>query len=156
MIFFGQNQSNAIEKLSEAGHVYPIFKEELERSKKMKKLFISCPMRGRKDEDIKKSFERMHRIAEAIFDEKLEVIDTFIQNDPPATKSIAVWYLGESIKKMANADYFIGIRNCWAYSGCSVERAVADYYDIPRFIVDLEYAAPDVENDDLWRSRVND
>lgn len=111
----------------------------------MKKLFISCPMRGRKDEDIKKSFERMHKIAEAVFNEKLEVIDTFIQNDPPATKSIAIWYLGESIKKMANADYFIGIKDCWAYSGCITERGVADLYEIPRFLIDLEYIAPDVE-----------
>lgn len=76
----------------------------------MKKLFISCPMRGRKEEDIKKSFERMHRIAEAVFDEKLEVINTFTKSDPPATKSIAIWMLGEYIKKMANADYFIGVK----------------------------------------------
>ena len=113
----------------------------------MKKLFISCPMRGRKEEDIKKSFERMHKIAEAVFDEKLEVIDTFIQNDPPATKSIAIWYLGESIKKMANADYFIGIKNCWGYHGCMVEKCVADLYDIPSFLIDLERVAPDIEND---------
>lgn len=111
----------------------------------MKKLFISCPMRGRKEEDIKNSFERMHRIAEAVFDEKLEVIDTFIQNDPPATKSIALWYLGESIKKMANADYFIGTKNCWTYSGCIVEKCVADLYDIPSFLIDLERVAPDAE-----------
>jgi len=109
----------------------------------MKKLFISCPMKGRKEEDIKKSFERMHEIAEAIFDEKLEVIDSFVEEDPPASKSVAVWYLGKSIEKMANADYFIGIKNCWSYHGCSVERAVADYYDIPQFLVDLKYAAPD-------------
>lgn len=114
----------------------------------MKKLFISCPMKGRKEEDIKKSFERMHRIAEAIFDEKLEVIDTFIQNDPPATKSIATWYLGESIKKMANADYFIGVSDCWGYPGCIVEKCAADHYDIPYFLVGLEYAAPDVAKND--------
>ena len=119
----------------------------------MKKLFISCPMRGRKEEDIKKSFERMHKIAEAVFNEKLEVIDTFIQNDPPATKSIAVWYLGESIKKMANADYFIGVKSYWKYPGCIVEREVAIQYDIPRFLVDLEYAAPDVEKDELMEKK---
>ena len=101
----------------------------------MKKLFISCPMRGRKEEDIKKSFERMHRIAEAIFDEKLEVIDSFVEEDPPASKSVAVWYLGKSIEKMANADYFIGIKDSWSYPGCHVEWTVADYYDIPIFLV---------------------
>lgn len=113
----------------------------------MKKLFISCPMRGRKDEDIKKSFERMHRIAEAIFDEKLEVIDSFIEENPPEGVNPAIWYLGESIKRMADADYFIGPKGYWQYPGCAVEREVADQYDIPRFYVDFEYVAPDIEND---------
>jgi len=145
MIFFGNDQSNAIDKLAEAGHVYPISKEELERSMKMKKLFISCPMRGRKEEDIKKSFERMHEIAEAIFDEKLEVIDSFIEENPPEGVNPGIWYLGESIKKMADADYFIGLKNCCKYSGCLFEKYAADHYDIPSFVIDLEYVAPDVE-----------
>lgn len=42
----------------------------------MEKLFISCPMRRRTEEQIRKSMEQMHKIAEAIFDEKFEVIDT--------------------------------------------------------------------------------
>lgn len=37
----------------------------------MEKLFISCPMRGRTEEQIRKSMEQMHKIAEAIFDEKI-------------------------------------------------------------------------------------
>lgn len=114
----------------------------------MKKLYISCPMRGRTEENIKKSFEKMHKIAEAVFNEKLEVIDPFIKNDPPATKSIAIWMLGESIKKMASADYFIGTKGYWKYPGGIVERDVADQYDIPKFSVDLEYAAPDVDEDE--------
>lgn len=44
----------------------------------MEKLFISCPMRGRTEEQIRKSMEQMRKIAEAIFDEKFEVIDTWI------------------------------------------------------------------------------
>lgn len=30
----------------------------------MKKLFISCPMTGREEENIEKSIEKMHKIAE--------------------------------------------------------------------------------------------
>lgn len=37
----------------------------------MKKLFISCPMRGRTEYAIKASMEQMHRIAEAVFGEEL-------------------------------------------------------------------------------------
>ncbi len=43
----------------------------------MKKLFISCPMKGRKEEDIKESIEKMHKIAEIIFNEELEVIKSY-------------------------------------------------------------------------------
>lgn len=48
----------------------------------MEKLFISCPMRGRTEEQIRKSMERMHKIAEAIFDEELEVIPTYFEGTP--------------------------------------------------------------------------
>lgn len=34
----------------------------------MEKLFISCPMRGRSDAEIKATMEQMHKIAEAVFD----------------------------------------------------------------------------------------
>ena len=75
----------------------------------MKKLFISVPMKGRTEAQIRATMEQMHHIAEAVFGEELEVIQTYISDDPPADANQAVWYLGESIKKMADADYFIGI-----------------------------------------------
>lgn len=40
----------------------------------MKKLFISVPMRNRTEYAIKASMEQMHKIAEAVFGEELEVI----------------------------------------------------------------------------------
>ena len=49
----------------------------------MKKLFISCPMKGRTEENIRKSMEKMHKIAEIIFDQELEVIPTYINDNPP-------------------------------------------------------------------------
>lgn len=113
----------------------------------MKKLFISCPMKNRSDENIHKSMEQMHQIAEAVFGEKLEAIHSFIEENPPEGVNTPIWYLGESIKKMASADYFIGVSDCWGYPGCITEKCAADHYDIPYFLVGLEYVAPDVEND---------
>ena len=49
----------------------------------MKKLFISCPMKGRTEEDIRKSIHRMHKMAEAAFDQELEVIPSYIEDKPP-------------------------------------------------------------------------
>lgn len=109
----------------------------------MKKLFISCPMRGRTEENIRNSMERMHRIAEAMFGEELEVIPSYIEHTPPKDAKQAVWYLGESIKKMAEADYFIGVHYESAFAGCNIERDVAQSYNIPAAFVDISIVMPD-------------
>lgn len=114
----------------------------------MKKLFISCPMRGRTEEAIRASMEQMHKIAEAVFGEELEVIPTYIEDDPPLFVQEAIWYLGESIKMMAEADYFIGIYDPErAFNGCIIENHVASLYKIPCYIVNLDYVAPDVTDE---------
>jgi hypothetical protein len=109
----------------------------------MKKLFISCPMRGRTEENIRNSMERMHKIAEATFGEELEVIQTYIPNEAPDVTHRRVWYLGESIKMLAEADYFIGIHYEGAFPGCNVERDVAQAYGIPHAFVDISLVMPD-------------
>ncbi|MBR4707925.1 MAG: hypothetical protein IKP29_07715 [Pseudobutyrivibrio sp.] len=109
----------------------------------MKKLFISCPMRGRKEEDIKKSMEKMHNIAEATLGEKLEVIPSFIDYQPPENVEKAIWYLGESIKKLAEADVVICVSDSWNWPGCRIERDAAAGYGIPLIETDIRYIAPD-------------
>jgi len=109
----------------------------------MKKLFISCPMRGRKEEDIKKSMEKMHNIAEATLGEKLEVIPSFIEHQPPENVEKAIWYLGESIKKLAEADVVICVSESWNWPGCKIERDVASNYGIPLIETDVMHIAPD-------------
>ena len=112
----------------------------------MKKLFISCPMKGRTEENIRKSMEKMHKIAEIVFDQELEVIPSYIEHKPPEGHKAAVWYLGESIKKLAEADYFIGIGYSSLFKGCAIEWAIAEGYDIPRTRVEIEELMPDVLN----------
>lgn len=110
----------------------------------MKKLFISCPMKGRTEENIKKSMEKMHKMAEIVFDQELEVIPSYIEDNPPETTNKRIWYLGESIKMMADADYYIGIRWTNGFAGCGVENEVADYYGLKRTYVNMEELMPDV------------
>ena len=87
----------------------------------------------------------MHRIAEAVFDTEFEVIPTFIEEDAPECASQRLWYLGESIKKMADADTFIGIYDKdKEFDGCIVENYTAKNYNIPQYLVDIAYVAPDV------------
>lgn len=111
----------------------------------MKKLFISCPMRGRTEEAIKATMGRMHKIAEAIFSEELEVLPTYFEGKPPEDVNERLWYLGESIKKMSEADYFIGIYDSQKdYDGCLIENYTAKLYGVSQYLVNLAYVAPDV------------
>lgn len=108
-----------------------------------KKLYISCPMAGRCEEAIRHDMDRMHRMAEIVFDQELEVIPSVIENDPPEGVNWPIWYLGESIKKMAEADYFIGIY-ADGFHGCEVEGHVARAYGIPCTYLSREALMPDV------------
>ncbi len=99
-----------------------------------KKLFISCPMKGRTEENIKKSMAKMHKIAEAVFEQELDVIDTYIEDEPPVGINPGIWYLGKSIEMMAEADYFIGpLHGGRLWRGCSIETDIAKAYNIPVF-----------------------
>lgn len=113
----------------------------------MNKLFISCPMRGRTEENIKKSMEKMHKLAEILFDQELEVIDSYIPEAAPVDlNNKRIWYLGESIKMMAEADYFIGIEYDPRYAGCNIEYSVAKAYGIPALTFSTARVAPDTSN----------
>jgi hypothetical protein len=104
----------------------------------MKKLFISAPMNGRTKENIQKSFKQLKDIAEAMFGEELEVIDTWISEEPGSgTKNPAVWYLGKSIELLSKADYFIGISYCGRFNGCNAELEIARAYGIRSAIVSM-------------------
>ena len=109
----------------------------------MKKLFISVPMKGRTEKNIRKSMQKMHKIAEAVWEQELEVIPTYIEDKPPENAKQALWYLGKSIQLMAEADYFIGIEYTNLFHGCDIERDAAFNYDIPRFLVPIKDVAMD-------------
>lgn len=96
----------------------------------MKKLFVSVPMKGRTEEEIKASIQKMKKIAEIYEGEELELIDSYIEDNPPKDSEEAVWYLGESLKKLAQADVFIGICENFDWNGCYIERKTAERYGV--------------------------
>lgn len=106
----------------------------------MKKLFISVPMKGRTQENIQRSREFLHKYAELIVGEELEVIDSYIDvYDAPFSAHDDIYYLGLSISKMADADYFVGIDyGSELWHGCDIEHSVAQSYGIPWFCVSWE------------------
>lgn len=123
----------------------------------MKKLFISCPMKGRSLDEIYNTFEILHKKAEEIFGEKLEVIPTYIEKEAPedCTNS-RIWYLAKSLELLSKADYFIGVdfdgefidEDCYPiYSGCEIETITALYYGIKMELVYYHEACPDLVRD---------
>ena len=118
----------------------------------MKKIFISCPMKGRTDEAIKKTMDKMHKYAELVLEEKLEVIPSFITDTPPSDKNKGVWYLGESIKLLSDADVFVGFdMPYWVDArGCEIEEMAAYRYGIKKISIsrdDFKYFCPDLANE---------
>lgn len=109
----------------------------------MKKLFVSVPMKGRTKEEIKASIQKMKKIAEIYEGEELELIDSYIEDNPPKDSKEAVWYLGESLKKLAQADVFIGIDEAYDWNGCYIERDTAQRYGIKTYIVSVRHVIDD-------------
>ena len=105
----------------------------------MKKLFVSVPMKGRTEEEIRESIDKMKKIAEVYEGEELELIDSYIEDNPPQNNNQAIWYLSKSIEKLANADIFIGITDTWDWNGCYVEEEVAGRYGIKSYRIDPRY-----------------
>lgn len=105
----------------------------------MKKLFVSVPMKGRKEEEIKASIQKMKNIAEIYEGEELELIDSYIEDNPPKDNNQAIWFLGESLKKLAQADVFIGINEAWDWCGCYIEIETAKRYSIKIYMTPAEY-----------------
>ena len=111
----------------------------------MKKLFISCPMKGRSEAQIRATMTQLHKIAEAVFGEELEVLDTYIQDTPLSTNNEVLWHLGESIKKLSEADCFVGVYDYEKeFNGCYIENQTAKAFGIPSYVVNLSLVAPDI------------
>ena len=109
----------------------------------MKKLFVSVPTKGRTEEEIKASIQKMKKTAEIYEGEELELIDSYIEDKPPKDSKEAVWYLGESFKKLAQADVFVGICEDYDWNGCYIESRTAERYGIKEYKIPAIYVIDD-------------
>lgn len=100
----------------------------------MKKLFISQPMNGKTEEEIMEARQKAIESAEQHLGEKVEVIDSFFKDAP--ADAMPLWYLGESLKLLSEADvaYFAPGWEC--YRGCRIENTCAHEYGIELVIED--------------------
>lgn len=94
-----------------------------------KRVFISVPMAGRTDSQIMEDIEcgKDEYIDKHPYDD-IEFVDNYISMDAPSCKNPALFYLGESIKKMAACEDVIFCGDWKKARGCLVERMVYDLY----------------------------
>lgn len=94
-----------------------------------KRVFISVPMAGRSDDEIKGDIQcRKDIYLEKHPYEGIEFVDNYVFDDAPTSKNPALFYLGESIKKMSTCDDVVFCGNWKKARGCLVERMVYDLY----------------------------
>ena len=94
----------------------------------MKKLFISQPMADKTDKEILAARNRAIRIAKELLDDEIEVINSFIESAPEDAKPL--WYLGESLKFLSEADVAYFVEDWENYRGCRIEYICAQEYGI--------------------------
>ena len=94
----------------------------------MKKLFISQPMKDKTDDEILAEREKAIKLCKKYLGEDIEVIDSFIENAP--ADATPLWYLGESIKLLSQADYAFFCEGWEEARGCVIEHDCARKYDI--------------------------
>lgn len=129
-------------------------------SEPIKKVFISVPFKNRKDKDILISIEKMHKLAEEKFGQKLEPVHNFfIPGDSneiiaPEDSNKSLYYLSEAIKKISQVDYFIGVQPCVGSRGCNMELNIVAIYNIPYKIISFAETVDvlsDMLSDDVLR-----
>ena len=95
------------------------------------RLFISQPMRNKTDQEIRA--ERAKAIDEcqayaACTGEKIDIIDSIIDDAPDGAKPL--WYIGESLKLLSEADTAYFVLGWDENRGCRIEHAACIEYGI--------------------------
>lgn len=99
----------------------------------MKRVFISQPMNGRSNEEIKAEREYItDKIGEYYKHEHgpepVQVIDSFFEDAPQDAKPL--WFLGKSLELLSTADIAVFAKGWRSARGCMIEHECAVAYGI--------------------------
>ena len=88
------------------------------------KVFISQAMRGLDNDTIlAKREEILNKVKELYPDKEIELIDSFFKDAPTEAKPL--WYLGDSLKLMSEADLIVFADGWEGARGCKIEHECA-------------------------------
>lgn len=96
-----------------------------------KKVFISQPMSDKADDEILAARSEAVNALSKQLNKDIEVLDSFFKNVPHEAKP--VWFLGEAIKVLSNADMALFLGDWRKYRGCRTEHLICKEYDIPTY-----------------------
>lgn len=95
----------------------------------MLKVFISQPMNGRTDEEIKAERNKIIKEIEAEYsNEDVQIIDSFFEKAPHDAKPL--WFIAKSIELLADADILCVAEGWEKARGCCIEYHCAGSYGI--------------------------
>lgn len=102
-----------------------------------KKVFISLPMSGKREREIKEDKASIleHLAHFSIYENEIDIIDTYIKEEPPEGSNVRLWYLGKTIELLAQADIVVFAKNWEKARGCRIERECAKIYHVPAIII---------------------
>lgn len=89
------------------------------------KVFISQPMKGLSEKEIKSNREKAIRKIKSLYGNDAEIIDSFIEGE-----GNSLWFLGKSIELLSTADVAYFLKGWNTARGCRIEYMCADNYGI--------------------------
>ena len=98
------------------------------------KIFLSQPMNGKTDEQIRIERDNAKEYLKYLFRESIEIIDSVFDLDEGTHPLV---YLGKSIELMADADIVCFMEGWDKSRGCLVEYATAVNYGLKRYYLHI-------------------
>lgn len=92
------------------------------------KVFISQPMKGKTDEEIKRERELIIDCVKALCGEDATIIDSFFEGAPADAKPL--WFLGKSLELLSTADAAYFASGWEKARGCAIEHIACEEYGI--------------------------
>lgn len=92
------------------------------------KVFISQPMRGKSDDEIKRERAALIAKVREAYGRDVTVIESFFEGAPADARPL--WFLGKSLQMMAAADLAVFAPGWQEARGCRIEHDCAAAYGI--------------------------
>ena len=89
------------------------------------KIFISQPMKGLSEKEIKSNREKAIKKIKSLYGDDVEIIDSYIDDE-----GTPLWCLGKSIELLSTADVAYFLKGWNTARGCRIEYMCADNYGL--------------------------